>query len=157
MNEQFEAFLQTVDERYREFVEQLDEYLTQSHCKSEVKMAKSGYVVSYILCDTQKTLANFVCRKSGMKLRIYPEHLAQYTEFLDTLPVKMKKEIQKASVCKRLLDPTACNPKCAMGYVFTLDGQEYQKCRYMAFMPTLNEENNPYIRQFLERELQNRA
>ena len=88
-----------------------------------------------------------------MKLRIYPEHIQEYQSFLDTLPEKVKKEIKKASVCKRLINPDDCNPKCAMGYSFTLDGEPYQKCRYMAFQPTLSEENNPYIKQFLEKEL----
>ena len=50
-----------------------------------------------------------------------------------------------------------CNPKCVTGYSFSLDGESFQKCRYMAFMPTLNEENNAYIRQFLEKELEARA
>ena len=40
------------------------------------------------------------------------------------------------------------------GIYFVLDGEQYQKCRYMAFQPTLSEENNPYIKQFLEKELQ---
>ena len=64
-----------------------------------------------------------------------------------------EKEIKKASVCKRLINPDDCNPKCIMGYTFVLDGEQYQKCRYMAFQPTLSEENNPYINQFLENEL----
>ena len=88
-----------------------------------------------------------------MKLRIYPEHIQEYQSFLDTLPEKVKKEIKKASVCKRLINPDDCNPKCIMGYTFVLDGEQYQKCRYMAFQPALSEENNPYIKQFLEKEL----
>lgn len=88
-----------------------------------------------------------------MKIRIYPEHIGEYQNFLDTLPEKAKKEIKKASVCKRLIHPDGCNPKCIMGYTFILDGEQYQKCRYMAFQLTLSEENNPYIKQFLEKEL----
>ena len=88
-----------------------------------------------------------------MKLRIYPEHIQKYQSFLDTLPEKIKKEIKKASVCKRLINPDDCNTKCIMGYTFVLDGEQYQKCRYMAFQPTLSTENNPYIKQFLENEL----
>ena len=88
-----------------------------------------------------------------MKLRIYPEHIQRYQNFLDTLPEKAKKEIMKASVCKRLVNPDDCNPTCVMGYTFALDGVQYQKCRYMAFQLTLSEENNPYIKQFLEEEL----
>ena len=110
--------------------------------------------MSYVLNSSKRSLATFLSRKTGMKLRIYPEHIQEYQGFLDTLPEKAKKEIKKASVCKRLINPNDCNPKCVMGYTFALDGEQYQKCRYMAFQPTLSEENNPYIMQFLENELQ---
>ncbi|WP_339320293.1 hypothetical protein [Paenibacillus sp. FSL R10-2734] len=88
-----------------------------------------------------------------MKLRIYPEHISQYTEFLCALPNEIKKEIKKSSVCKRLINSNDCNPKCVMGYDFFMDNEHYQKCRYMAFMPTLSEESNQYIKSFLEHEI----
>lgn len=154
MDEKFDIFLETVDVRLRSFVSQIHTYLTENGCSCDIKLQKSGYVVSYVLNSSKRTLATFIPRKTGMKLRIYPEHLQEYQNFLDTLPEKVKKEIKKASVCKRLADPHACNPKCTMGYTFMLDGEPYQKCRYMAFQPALSEENDPYIRQFLEKELQ---
>ena len=153
MEEKFNMFMETVNERFRSFVSQIDEYLTENGCKRDIKLQKSGYVVSYVLSSSKRTLATFVSRKTGMKLRIYPEHIQEYQSFLDTLPEKVKKEIKKAFACKRLLNPDDCNPKCITGYTFTLDGEWYQKCRYMAFQPTLSEENNPYIKQFLEKEL----
>ena len=153
MNEKYKLFCETVDERFRYFVDDINDYLIENQCKSDIKSAKSGYLVSYVLKDTKRTLATFVSRKTGMKLRIYPEHIGQYQSFLNTLPEKMKKDIKKASVCKRLINPYACNPKCIMGYSFSLDDEAYQKCRYMAFMPTLSEENNSYIKKFLEKEL----
>lgn len=152
MDEKFELFMETVDGRFRGFVNQINGYLTENGCKCDVKLQKSGYVVSYVLNDSKRTLATFVSRKTGMKLRIYPEHIREYQSFLDTLPEKVKKEIKKASICKRLVNPADCNPKCVMGYTFALDGEQYQKCRYMAFQLTLHEENNPYIKQFLEKE-----
>ena len=153
MDEKFNMFMETVDERFRSFVNQINEYLIENGCKCDIKLQKSGYVVSYVL-SSKRTLATFVSRKTGMKLRIYPEHIREYQNFLDTLPEKVKKEIKKASICKRLANPDDCNPKCVKGYTFALDGEQYQKCRYMAFQPTLSEENNPYIKQFLEKELQ---
>lgn len=66
----------------------------------------------------------------------------------------MKNEIKKASVCKRLINPADCNPKCVMGYDFLMDNERFQKCRYMAFFPTLSEENNPYIKSFLQHEIE---
>lgn len=153
MDEKFNLFMETVDERFHDFVNQINEYLTEKGCKCDIKTAKSGYVVSYVLNSNKRTLATFVSRKTGMKLRIYPEHIQKYQNYLDTLPEKMKKEIKKASACKRLINPNDCNPKCVMGYTFEMDGEQYQKCRYMAFQPTLSKENNPYIKQFLENEL----
>lgn len=151
MDENFNLFMETVEERYCAFINLINEYLSDNGCRCNVKLQKSGYVVSYMF--GKRTIATFVSRKSGMKLRIYPEHIQEYQGFLDTLPEKVKKEIRKASVCKRLVNPNDCNPKCVMGYTFVLDGEKYQKCRYMAFQPTLSEENNPYIREFLENEL----
>ncbi len=153
MDEQFSMFMETVEERFRGFVSQIHEYLLGNGCKCDMKLQKSGYVVSYVLSGSQRTLATFISRKTGMKLRIYPEHIPKYQSFLDTLPEKVKKEIKKASACKRLINPDDCNPKCMMGYTFMLEGEQYQKCRYMAFQPTLSEENNPYIKQFLEKKL----
>ena len=122
MDEKFELFMETVDERFRSFVNQINEYLTENGCKCDIKSQKSGYVVSYVLNSSKRTLATFVCRKTGMKLRIYPEHIQEYQDFLDSLPEKVKKDIKKASACKRLIHPDACNPKCIMGYTFTLNG-----------------------------------
>ncbi len=153
MDDKWHMFMETVDERFRGFVSQINEYLTENGCNCDIKLQKSGYIVSYVLNSGKRTLATFISRKTGMKLRIYPEHLLEYQSFLDTLPEKVKKEIKKVSVCKRLVNPDDCNPKCVKGYTFVLDGEQYQKCRYMAFQPALSEENNPYIKQFLEKEL----
>lgn len=153
MNESFALFLETVDPYFQDFVNKINQYLIENGCKCDIKTAKSGFVVSYVLDSTKRTLATFVCRKSGMKLRIYPEHIAEYQSFLNSLPTKMKKDIQKSSVCKRLINPDDCNSKCSMGYTFEMDGEQYKKCRYMAFMPTLSEENNPFIKEFLHKEL----
>ncbi len=107
MDEKYNMFMETVDEGFRSFVNQINGYLMENGCKCDIKLQKSGYVVSYVLNSRKRILATYISRKTGMKLRIYPEHI-----------------------------------------------QEYQKCRYMAFQLTLSEDNNPYIKQFLEKELQ---
>lgn len=152
--QELNSFLESVDEANRPFVKQLHTYLCEHNCTYEIKTAKSGYVVSYLLKDRKRTLATFLFRKSGIRIRIFAEHIQDYQQLLDELPKPMKKDIQKASVCKRLLDPSDCNPKCSMGYTFTMGEETYQKCRYMAFMPKLSTENNPVIQQILEAELQ---
>ncbi|GKX30183.1 hypothetical protein SH1V18_26630 [Vallitalea longa] len=149
----FSDFLETIDDQNKDFVIEINTFLLKKGCKHNIKLAKRGYTVSYIFGTNKRTLATFICRKSGVKLRIYPQHLCEYEDLLNSFPDNIKKDIKKASVCKRLIDPDACNPKCIMGYDFHLDNEHYQKCRYMAFQPTLNKETNSYIKLFLEKEI----
>lgn len=143
----FQDFLASVDGDNQEFVNNLHEELTGLGCKIDVKSSKSGYVVSYIL--GKKTIVNYIFRKKGIMARIYAVHIAQYMEILDTLPDGMARSIQEAPVCKRLLDPSACNPRCSMGYDFTMKGERLQKCRYNAFLFLLDEESRPHVKALL--------
>ena len=42
MDEKFNMFMETVDERFRSFVSQINEYLTGNGCKCDMKLQKSG-------------------------------------------------------------------------------------------------------------------
>lgn len=143
----FQDFLGSVDGENQQFVSSLHDELTELGCKIDVKSAKSGYVVSYLL--NKKTIANYVFRKKGLMVRIYANHIAQYMEVLDTLPDGMVQAIRGAGVCKRLVNPADCNQKCSMGYDFILKGEHLQKCRNSAFMFLLNEESRPYVKAIL--------
>lgn len=150
----FQDFLASVDGENQKFVNELHDELTGMGCNIDVKSAKSGYVVSYSL--NKKTVANYVFRKKGLIARIYAGHIVRYMELLDTLPDSMVRSIREASVCKRLLDPAACNQKCSMGYEFTLKGERLQRCRNNAFMFLLNEESRPYVKSLLLQEARER-
>lgn len=147
----FQNFLAFVDGANQKFVSELHEELTALGCKIDVKSAKSGYVVSYSL--NKKTVANYVFRKKGLIARIYGSHVAQYMEVLDTLPGSMVRTIQAAPVCKRLVNPAACNQRCPMGYGFVLKGERLQRCRNNAFMFLLDEESRPYVKSLLLHEV----
>lgn len=60
----FDDFLASVDAENQKFVSELHNELTELGCKIEVKLAKSGYVVSYTL--NKKTIFNYVFRKKGL-------------------------------------------------------------------------------------------
>lgn len=147
----FQDFLTSVDGANQKFVGELHDELTGLGCKIDVKSAKSGYVVSYSL--NKKTVANYVFRKKGLIARIYAGHVAQYMEVLDTLPDSMVRSIQEAPVCKRLVNPAACNQRCPMGYDFVLKGERLQRCRNNAFMFLLDEESRPYVKSLLLHEV----
>ena len=147
----FQDFLASVDGEDQKFVSELHGELTEFGCKIDVKAAKSGYVVSYVL--NKKTIANYVFRKKGLIARIYTGHIAQYMEILDALPDSMVRSIREAPICKRLVDPAACNQKCSMGYDFILKGERLQRCRNNAFMFLLDEESRPHVKSLLLHEV----
>ena len=150
-NYTFDDLLASVDTENREFVSELHYELTKRGCKIVVNLAKSGYVVSYNL--NKKPIANYVFRKKGLLARIYANHIVQYMEVLDTLPDGMVQAIREASVCKRLVDPAACNQKCSMGYDFILRGERLQRCRNNAFFFLLTEESMPFVKALLLHEV----
>ena len=147
----FEDFISLVDSDNQLFVTKLHMELTDKGCKIQVKEAKSGYAVAYLL--NKKTLANYVFRKKGLILRIYANHINDYMEILDDLPNEMIVSVKKAPVCKCLIDPATYNQKCAKGYDFILKGERQQKCRYHAFMFLVNDESKPFIHNFVINEV----
>ena len=155
MGATFIEFYESVPDADKPFVKELDIIFVENGCQSEIKEARSGYVATYYYIKDKKKISvmNYVFRKTGMKARIYARHVAWYEKFLDSLPNGMKQEIIKAGVCKKLSGLSECSPTCMGGYRFVMDGTAYVKCKNMAFMPTLCEENNLYIKEFVEREL----
>lgn len=147
MEDKYKLFLDCADKRWVDFINEVNTYLMEAGCKCDIKEAKSGYTASYKL--NKKALINFVHRKTGMKIRIYPKNIAKYQTFLNTLPEKMKADIKKSSDCK------SCNSKCEEGYNFILDGGQYKKCKYTAFFLPLSEENNTYIMELIKNEIKN--
>ena len=152
MDEAFMLFLNDIPVDMQGFVVELDKELTDKGCKRTIKPAKSGYVTSYSSPISGKALLNYVFRKTGVKMRIYAERIAEHTDVLDRLPAGMKNDIKKAGDCKKLLGQN-CSPTCKAGYTFTMDGVEYKKCRNMAFFHSLNEENCKYLEELIELEI----
>ena len=150
----FEQFFETVDETNKPFVEQLHNYMLENGCKVKFEEKKNGYLASYKVGKPPKAVMNFLFRKQGMLTRIYGEGLDAYRDFLNTLPAEMVSSIEKAGICKRIVENT-CSPKC-MGYDFTIGKERYQKCRYGCFEFLITTQSTPYIKSFIENELKER-
>lgn len=153
----FENFLSDIGPEYAEAVCGLNGFLLENGCKAKLQLAKSGHVVSYTDAKKGHTIANFVSRKKGPVIRIYGNSSGEYIDFIASLPDKMIKAIEKAPVCKRLLDPAKCNQRCPMGYTLAIKDETHKKCRYSCFMFEINDENYPHIKTFLEKEIEKRA
>jgi len=153
MNEKFTLFLNEVPPNLQEFVLELDDYLLGKECKRKIEPAKNGYVTTYMLPGSGKSLLNYVFRKTGIKIRIYAAGISAYDAILNDFPDKMKKEIIKSGDCKKLVGGT-CSPICPAGYTFIMDGVEYKKCRSMAFLHKIDEESADYILKLIKPELE---
>lgn len=152
-NIQFEDFLNILNAPEIPLATTINDLYINGGCKRDIKQSASGYTVSYISGTTKKTLANFICRKTGLKIRITPQKPFDCTALLNNLPENMKNDMVRGNTCKRLMGENVCNPRCLMGYDFTLDGETYYKCRSMAFMFSATDENLPHIRAFIQKSL----
>ena len=123
----FREFLTAVEPKHRAFVEKLNYKLIEQGCNLAIKEVKSGYAASYQL--EKKTVMNWVFRKSGVLARIYGDNAGRYRDVIASLPADMQKKMTASRDCKRLIDPNACSGTCVKGFVYTLNGDTYKKCR----------------------------
>lgn len=153
MDENFMLFLNDIPEDCREFVSELDKYLSSTGSKRTIKTARSGYVTSYSHPRSGRALLNYVFRKSGVKMRIYAENIGDHSEILSDFPDNMKSDITKSGDCKKLIGLN-CSPTCTAGYSFVMDGAEYKKCKNTAFFHSLTHNNTEYIMRLIKAEIE---
>lgn len=65
MDEKFHMFMETVDERFCSFVKQINEYLTGSGCKCDIKNPKKRLCCVLCVKQQQKDFGNFRIPKNG--------------------------------------------------------------------------------------------
>ena len=150
----FEQFIQAVDEDNKSFVENLHAYMLEKGCKVTFEEKKNGYLASYKHGKPPKAAMNFLFKKQGMLTRIYGEHISSYPDFLNSLPNEMIASVEKSGECKRITQ-NKCSPKC-IGYDFKIGVSHFQKCRYSCFEFLMTNESNPFIKEFVEREIEER-
>jgi hypothetical protein len=151
----FDAFMATVEPQHQIFIQDLHDFLIENGCKVEIEEKRSGMLASFKHVKLKKSIINLLFRKKGMLVRIYGENAHKYAAFLNELPSEMLQSIQKAGICKRLVNGT-CSPKCC-GYDFILNGEHMQKCKFGCFEFLISNENSPHIRAFIENEMAERT
>lgn len=139
----FKEFLSAVAPEHQAFVESLTNQLMNQGCDLVIKEAKSGYAVSYQL--EKKTVMNWVFRKTGIWARIYGDNASKYEDSLASLPTDMQKKMTASRDCKRLIDPNACSNTCVKGFVYSLHGDTYKKCRNDGMFFLLTNETAEHI------------
>ncbi len=143
----FEDFLKSVPEEYKSFVSDLHGRLIGQGCTAVIKQAKSGYTVSYQW--DARTVMNWVFRKAGMLARIYGDNVPKYETEIAALPAEMQEKMTTSRDCKRLLDPAACSDTCVKGFVYSLNGNTYKKCRNDGMFFPLSGNTAPHIQKLV--------
>jgi len=137
-------------------VQTLYDLLLEKGCAVDIKPSTSKFILSFSLGKPRKVVANIVFRKNGPAARIYGEHTTEYAAFLNMLPERMAHSIEKAPVCKKLINPGDCTPNCKGGYDFDLQGTRVQRCKYNAFLFEVDGTTLPFIMEFLKKETEQR-
>ncbi len=152
----FEDFLADVLPEHQHFVKSIHITLLAEGYKCKLEHKASGYFAGYSHPKTKRSLLNFLFRKKGLLTRIYGDHCGAYADFLGTIPESMEKEIRKASVCKRLVNPDDCSPTCVKGYDFMIGDNHYQRCRYSGFQFLVTADSIPVLESFVQHECRER-
>ena len=107
----------------------------------------------FFLKTAQNTMSlRFAILITSLSCMTRRQKSGEHSDFLSDLPQNMKADIRKAGDCKKL-NGLNCSPTCSGGYAFTMDGEEFQKCKNMAFFPSLTEENYDAIMKLIRSEL----
>jgi len=150
----FEQLLEAVEAEQQGFIEKLHNYLLEQGCKASYELKKNGPLASYKYGKPPRTLLNFIFRSGKILIRIYGENVNKYEDSLGDFPDEMVASIRTSGDCRRMVHNT-CSTKCN-GYDFMIKGERFQKCRYNCFELLVSGENNPYIKQFIAQELDER-
>ena len=150
----FEQFLEEVDANFKEYVQDLHDYLIDNGCRASFELKELKFLGLYRHPKSRREAITIFLTENGMRIRIFGENSNQYLDFLDTLPDEMVETINKAANCMSLIDGT-CGPNCS-GYDVKIRNAHFQKCRYSGFEFEVTEQNRSIIKAFIEKELEKR-
>ena len=153
----FEQFLLDVPPNWHPFVYRINALLDETGHDFALTSAVSGPVASYRDPKSKHVVINYVFRRKKLHVRIYADHVCQDATLLAEMPEDMAEKMRKSPVCRRLLDPTKCNPRCRMGYTFVLRDELIKKCRYSCFLLEVTESREPYLLALIQSEVHGRA
>ena len=156
---QFEDFLTSVNNDYKDFVITVHELFLQAGYKRKVESTKNhGLQLSYAepkVKGVKGIVLIFLFRNDTLMARIYAENHGKYPDVLSDLPEKIVSQIDKADDCKKMIDPTKCWTGC-MGFDFHIRGKRYQKCYCNCFQLKVEAESMASLLALMQSEINGR-
>jgi len=134
-------FISEVPDACKTFVTEAHEAMVKAGYKSKIVKKPGGSTAAYAHPKTKQVLAQFFFRKKVLHLYLYVVFFGDFNGYLDKLPRSVSDQLGVFNDCKRLHNPDACNPKCPMGYDFTVSDVRYRKCKYGRVTVVMNKES----------------
>ena len=152
---QFDDFLMTVPDGYKDFVSSVHELLLEAGYKPKLSVTKStGFQLAYHQPKTKTTagiVLIFFKRNETLILRIYGTNHAQYPETLQSLPQSLLGQIEDATDCVKFQNPDKCWKGC-IGHEFHIGERLYQKCMIDCFEFTVDTPDLPDLQRLITAE-----
>lgn len=157
MNAELQDFLSRLDNDAAAFYLDTHDLLTACYgLTPAIRETKQGMVCAYNHKKTFRTPVKYTATGGGLRMQIRAAHLADYTDFLNTLPPDMRTAMVKGINCSHTAERGGCGPwggsKCNGGFAFSFGEEAYRKCRYNNFNFTFTPDTAPYLRAMMEQE-----
>ena len=152
---QFEDFLTTVSDGYKEFVTTVHKMLLQDNYRPQIKVTKSNGLQLAYYQPKIKVVAGviliFLFCNDKLMIRIYGKNHKEYPDVLNSLPERIVNQIDKAGDCVKFINPQRCWNGC-IGFDFHIREKRYQKCYVQCFQLDVDLESMPYLIELIKSE-----
>jgi hypothetical protein len=142
----------SLDEMNRSFIADIDNILTEKRYNIRIA-GTDDKKITYTHAKTKRGLVSFTVSGNVLNVHIYADRVSRYINDLLPLPDVMLKSMKKGRKCDNLVNPGSCYPECIKGYDLVIDGERYQKCRYMNFKFVVNDDTRAHIEKMILKEM----
>ena len=140
-----------LDEDGKAFVNEVDELLT-GLCRLKIVEKDEKIRLTYTDNVTKRALVAFAVTGALLNVHLYANNIGRYVDELLSMPDAMLNIIKNGREC----DGIEKHPTCIGPYCFTMDGNEFKKCRYMNFRFDDDKDNRTYLKSMIMNEMSSR-
>jgi len=150
-----ENFLHTLTPEQREQAELLHEAAINIS-RYKIRMGgfmRNDWACTYTDIKSKKVLMTLHVNQSSFSAKLNLQYIGKYISLVNEMPDRIKDTITDTG-----WDCGSCNPRCAGGFAFELNGKAYNKCHCGSFMfHDINDESIEYCKQLLSKEIELRS
>jgi hypothetical protein len=121
----------------------------------EPYLMRNDWSATYTGTKTKQVILSLRTEQDDLAVKLNLEHIGEYMDAVMALPDALREKIRKNGwTCNQ----SDCNPKCAGGFAFEMDGVAYNPCRGAAFrFSNVSPDEAAHLKTLLELELKREA